>query len=335
MAAHDGCFSKPSYVSVNDPYISKRPQTVHKEQNERRNFTTSPPKFGQTASTLGPGPIDFKPAYVNDPYIDSYKLHARERMKNKAKFRTPNGFGYSSPMKKSSSTGDFYGSFTDQKTREYKSSGPPLPHNHMHLNFKKGSERNFLTQPSKRGGPGYSHRGFANTEISYKSEPYDEDKRIRRKERLQHIKAVGERKPFVSTAKRVDMFDAQEHAAVSKVFSEDGACLPVRKPSSEGLTPIQYTEKNRAKTATGIFRPSSPPKLGTMASTFTGFPDHMPEPFDEKITRQAKLPDRLKPHAVQVSRLPEALQERKPFIPPTVPKSGLMKSTAKMGLHVK
>jgi len=333
---YDGSFSRSSFVSVDDPYIEKRPLTVHKDHQEKRNFTTNPPKKGQTASTIGPGPIDFKAAYVGEPFVDEYKIHARHRAKNKEKFRNPAGFRYSSPMKKSSSTGDFYGSFLehDERTKTHINPGPLLPKDYMHLTFKTGNEKNFLTSPSKRGGPGYPGRLLNSPDTEYKPEPFDELQRRAHDSRLEHHKMVGERKPFVSTSKRLDMFDAYDHAAISKVYSEDGAVLPARQNSGVGLSPMQLTAKRRAQTATGVFRPSSPPKIDTMHSTFSGFPEHMAEPFNEKLYREAKIPDRLKPHAAQLAKLPATLKERKPFMPPTIPKSGVIKSTAKMGLNV-
>ncbi|CAM9836775.1 unnamed protein product, partial [Heterosigma akashiwo] len=54
-----------------------------------------------------------------------------------------------------------------------------------------------------------------------------------------------------------------------------------------------------------------PPKTCVIESTFTGFPKFMSEPYDEKGVRAAQKPDRLKPIAVQVEKLPDNIKERK------------------------
>uniref|UniRef100_A0A7S3Y7S7 Cilia-and flagella-associated protein 96 n=1 Tax=Heterosigma akashiwo TaxID=2829 RepID=A0A7S3Y7S7_HETAK len=256
-------------------------------------------------------------------------------MRNKAKIRTPNGFRFSSPMKKSASSGDFEGTFYDERSKQYKDQGPLLPHHHQHINFKKGSERNFLTSPLRKGGPGYPARGFGGTDIEYKPEPYDRRRQLARQESALHRKAVGERRAFVSTARRIAQFDDQDHASVSKVYTEDEGCLPPKPDPAAGLTPMEATTTAlEAQRKLGVFRPSSPPKTCVIESTFTGFPKFMSEPYDEKGVRAAQKPDRLKPIAVQVEKLPDNIKERKAFMPSAIPKTGLVKSTAKMGLHV-
>jgi hypothetical protein len=49
--------------------------------------------------------------YEGEKHIDSCKVLSAQRMQGKQAFLTPNGFKHSSPLKKSSSAGDYNGSF--------------------------------------------------------------------------------------------------------------------------------------------------------------------------------------------------------------------------------
>jgi len=281
-------------------------------------------------------------------------------MQNKSKFRTPNGFTYSSPMKKSASSGDFHGSFTSEKQKAHVPPGPLVPHNYMHKTFKLGAERNFLTSPPKKAGPGNPARGFNNTDIAYVPDDYDAANKLARSQRRNHVQLVGERRAFVSTCKRTDAFDAHAHCSASTIYSANDP--KILKPPRDPLAPLNPRQRvmARAQTAQGtlslersaasimgstggstkgaedkppIFRPSSPPKAGTMYSTFTGFPEHMQEPYNEKKVRNACKPDRLLPMADNVG-MSASVRDRKPFSPSHGPKSGLMPSTVTKSLYI-
>ena len=103
----DGSFGKTMPLCVGDPYHDPKMSGTHGVSKGQRQFLTTPGKKGQTANAVGYGPLEFKTLFSGgkDQYEDPHKMHVKERLKNVRGNRTPNGFMYSSPMKRSTSQG--------------------------------------------------------------------------------------------------------------------------------------------------------------------------------------------------------------------------------------
>ena len=134
----------------------------------------------------------------------------------------------------------------------------------------------------------------------------------------------------MSTTKRFECFDSNDHCAASKIYSLEG----VRLRAPDKLDTV--TPKERAVLVADdfkIFKPSSPPKAGHNG-TLNAFTEHMPDPFSEKTVRRAAMPGRRLPVAEATAGMKEALRERKPFRPSSTPKTSVVKSVATMNLRV-
>jgi hypothetical protein len=94
--SRDGGFSDPSFVSVGDPYTTRKPKD-RGLGGDFKPFLTCPPKKGQTAATLGPGLRKFDG--IGGEYAEPYKLEAKRRIENTSKFVKPSGFTFSSPAR--------------------------------------------------------------------------------------------------------------------------------------------------------------------------------------------------------------------------------------------
>ena len=93
----------------------------------------------------------------------------------------------------------------------------------------------------------------------------------------------------------------------------------VRKKKGDG-------DKEEAK----AFRPSSPTKEGgPIYGTFSKYPVHETDPFDEKKILKASMSGRLMPMATQFEHMDEKLRDRRPWTPSSPAKQMFVKSTMK------
>lgn len=301
----DYLFSKPSFNCVGDPFVDPQPNPFTRSIPGLRQLHTAPPKRGQTANTIGYGPLQFVPAYLQgkDPYTDTYKVHAKARQMSSRQFRTPTGFAYASPMKRSSSPGDAAGTF-----------GGSIEHV-PDCGVKKKPEpntlRNVQAVPSKRGGCGVAGILIGGKELEYVGCDYDALAKKLKYERQMHRARVGGRRPFSSVTRPRDYFHPT-------IFTDDargarrGSTAP-SKPTRDGH----------------VFRPSSPSRSG-YNSTLTPFPETVPEQFDDHERRRAILPDRRHPVKDAFKDVPVTLRDRKPFRPSSGPRSAVTRSIAVM-----
>ena len=89
----DGSFGKATPLCLGDPYSDPAMRGTHGESKGQKQFLTTPAKKGQTANSVGYGPLEFKTLFAEgkDPYEDPHKMYAKMRMKNREHHRTPNG----------------------------------------------------------------------------------------------------------------------------------------------------------------------------------------------------------------------------------------------------
>jgi len=327
----DGSFGAPSFNCIGDPYHDPK-YSAHGESKGQRQFLAVPSKTGQTASSIGYGPSNFKALYdgsggSRESYEDGHKKYARERLAARKKWRTPNGFGYSSPMKASSSPGDITGTFNNT----YEHIAPKVESKARRQKKTEFSQKQMLVHPQEKGGCGYSS-GYVGGKIpTYVHHEYDAGAVTTKKERELHIAKTGDRRTFISTSKRLDAFDAMDHCAASKVYSTDVA--PMGPSDFEKMTP-----KDRAALVAEsrkIFKPSSPHKH-TMTSTHSGtlnpFPEYKADPVSPRTLRLANTTIRRQPMKDATAKLSEKMKSRPPYMPSAGPKSGLQKSVMMMNL---
>lgn len=274
-----GLFSPPITTAVGDPYRDpSKFSAPHGTTKGVRQFSV--------ASGI---PGTFNRLYEGEVHIEPSKMLARDRLKGKEKFLLPTGFRYSSPLKKSASLGDYYGTFTK-----------PLPHMPDGTGGQRGKRepvkefapKKIYTQPPKKAsGSQAATPKICFTEIEYIPSPYDAAMNTEREfHRIEKEKMNG-RPPF-------------------KVSVED----PLAKSLSEGseASPFDQTisrrpaSPKRPGTADGgdsehrAFRPSSPSKTGSAPyGTIGEYPAHLADPYDEKRIRSATQSTRLLPMATQ------------------------------------
>lgn len=342
---NDGGFAVTTSHGVGDPYQDPKRPTVH-ESKGKRQFQTSNPKVGQTADNWGEGNRTFLRLSEKEPYQDPHRREQTQRLQNRAKNRTEFGFKFSSPMKVSSTPGDYSGSFTVN-----------IEHFSEDTYGKRGvrqkiteptEKKNILTTPMKKGGFGYvgtclssgikaREAGFGN-EYEYKGDPYDASKELRKKELAAHKEAIGERKAFRNMQHSVDVFDsAGQFTSASAVYTWDDKCSMKPPPPEESMTPkerVEATADGVLKEGYKAFVPSSYTKTGEN-STFERFPQYKHNPYSEKILRRTMMPERHHPvkEVMQSHGLSEALLERKPFRPNSFQKSKLTPGTCLMGIN--
>jgi hypothetical protein len=263
-----GLFSQPSYISIGDTF-EKRAATVGKEEkkdyarHQGKQFTTSPPKRGKVGTKVFFD--EFKPLYQTEKFEDpgtSQKEYGKEQKKKNI---VPRPFAPSSPSKKNSGLGAYYGTigtkFEHQVEYEVqKKEDKPKPVEH--------EKRNFVTSPSKRGTYGVPHSTIGPS-FEYKSDPYDFQRETDLKENADKLKKrIGA--PFKGTSHPLDFFDTHKNVAASTIYATDEKAL---SPKKEKPSEDKKVEKP--------FKPSSPPKRG-FNSTFTPFPEYKTDPFEQK-----------------------------------------------------
>jgi len=324
MATYDGTFHAPIFNL--EKWVPPNSRSSHGEMKGAKPFLTAPPKKGQTASTLGPGPRDFKRLFEEEPYVEPSKLFVKDRKKSRQKFITSNGFRYSSPMKKSSSSGDYYATFSG-----------PMDHLDDGTYDRKGRKekveveikRNICTRPMKNGTFGFPNI-LIGEDYNYIESPFELKMIKDKEERELKKKKCGERKPFSSMCRPREYFDVQDHVKASQIFSTDESCIPPPEDPDKDKLPRERVE-SKIKYKYGTFRPNSPTKKGPLG-TFSKFPLHTSCPYDEKKLRRALLSVRRHPLKSAMAGCSDAIKERKAFLPSSGTKTMLTRSPAIMSL---
>lgn len=134
-----GLFSAPTTNATVDPYIDKA-TIAGRPHGSSKGLA----QFGVNKGIPG----KFNRLYEGEVYVGAAKQASIDRLKGREKFLTPSGFRHSSPIKKSSSKGDFFGTFR-QKAPLYESDGT-YGQRGKRVALKESGPKNFYTNPPRK-----------------------------------------------------------------------------------------------------------------------------------------------------------------------------------------
>lgn len=244
-------------------------------------MVTNPPKKGATPD------VCFERKYASlsmgDKYIDPGSREKQERLQQSKKKITEQGFRYTSPSKKSSGLGNYYGCFCEKA---------PPKHETEYIVIKKGElpekvapqPRNIMTGPAKKGTYGFTGTTLGKgDEYRYISDPFDGSKK-RQEAKENAKKIIGA--AFKASCRRIEYFDGHPNVGVSKVYSLDKP-LPARK--------AEPPKKEHAITVP--FKPSSPAKTG-YTGTLTKYPEYKEDPYEAKAKAEREARAKNKPSVI-------------------------------------
>jgi|UniRef100_A0A7S4CZ55 hypothetical protein len=273
-------FSVSSYNTIGDEYDKKIPVS---DRVRGKQMVTNPPKKGATPDVCFEK--KFASLSLGDKYIDPGTLEKQDRLQQSKKKLTQEGFRYTSPSKRSSGLGNYYGCFMEKA---------PYKHETEYVVLKKGElpekvaaqPRNIMTGPAKKGTYGFSGTTLGKgDEYQYISDPYDAGKKKEAAEAKEGgKKLIGP--AFKASCKRVEYFDSQPNVAASRIYSLDKP-LPARKPDAP--------KKDVAITVP--FKPSSPSRRG-VAGTLTKYPEYKEDPYEAKEKAERDERKKNKPSVV-------------------------------------
>jgi hypothetical protein len=270
-----GLFSPPISNAIGDPYRDRSKYGTHGTSKGVRQFGVSVKGIPGSLNRL----------YEGEEHIDASKISARDRLKGKEKFLLPTGFRYSSPLKKSGSLGDYYGTFTKPIAHLPDGTGGTRGPRQAVKDF---APKKIYTQPPKKAsGSQAATPHICFTEIEYVPSPYDAALITERElHRLEKEKVNG-RPPFKVSVEEV----------LAKTLSEDASPFDQsQRPQSPNRRPATADSAGEHR----AFRPSSPGKVGGAPyGTIGEYPAHLADPYDEKRIRSATQSTRLLPMATQ------------------------------------
>jgi hypothetical protein len=162
MSYQGGLFSAPLSNGIGDPYLDRGKASsagIHNSKGVRQ--------FGISRGIPG----QFNRLFEGENHIETAKIFAKDRLKGKEKFLTPSGFKHSSPLKKSSSLGDYCGTFTKPFPHipegDYGIRGPREA-------IKEFAPKNIYTAPPRKAcGAQATTPKICFTEIEYVTTPFD------------------------------------------------------------------------------------------------------------------------------------------------------------------
>lgn len=263
-------FSQPSYLSIDDPY-EKRMAVSSRFLGSQ--FKTNPPKKGTTPDVL------FDPKHKalseNDKYLDPGAADKKGRTERDKLKLTPEGFKYSSPPKRATGLGAYYGCFNERK---------PFAHEAEYQVIKRGDipsrpkaqPKNIITSAPHKGTYGCVGTTLSKgEEYKYTPDPFDGHVKATQQESKESSKKMlaGSWKPVVRST---FTFDSHPNVAASKVYTIEKALPPIKKePPPKPFIAAQP------------FKPSSPPKRGVQG-TIGKMPEHKDDVYGrhEKVSRE-------------------------------------------------
>lgn len=273
-------FSQTSYNTIGDEYDKKIPVS---DRVRGKQMITCPTKKGATPDVCFEK--KFASLSLGDAYVDPGTIEKQDRMLQAKKKLTSEGFRYTSPSKKSSGLGTYYGCFSEKA---------PFKHETEYVVLKKGElpekvsaqPRNITTGPAKKGTYGFVGTTLGKgDEYQYISDPYDAGKEKQANEAKEGAKKlIGP--AFKAACKRVEYFDSHPNVAASKIYSLDKP-LPARKPEppkKEVQIPIP-------------FKPASPSKRG-ISGTLTKYPEYKEDPYEAKEKAEREERKKNKPAVI-------------------------------------
>lgn len=316
-----GTFSWPPSHGIGDPY--DKPKQTDMRLRGVRNFSAGPvPKHEihkdykrlyevrrAPGHPVTPGPPPRSPARAHaamardratapraharaqgEKWMSDFERSRKHSLEEKKKNLTDHGFKYSSPNKKSSGLGNYYGTIGAKfhHAGEFdggKTDGPPDPVDH--------ESRQMMTMPSKKGRfntpgilfgapqpKGVPHK--LGKEFEYYSEPYNLARKLEMDARAKS-KALRQPQPFKGMSHSLDYFDQTRTVAASTVYA------PVDMPA----------KKEKPEVKVHVEKPWYPAKAkGAADGSLNKFPEHLPDPEQERW--QAEL-DRKRAEAANLA----------------------------------
>lgn len=267
-----GVFSYPGSIDIEDEYT--KPSKQHSRYGGKQMVVQ-----GDVLGNLPDAMIDknFKRLSENDVYIDPGSLERRERAARKERNVSEKAFLPSSPAKKSSGKGTYYGCISP--AQEYMHDNDP---DAVKPPPDTNGPKNFLCSPAKKGGYGTTGTSIGHVP-EYESEPYLNSRILEKDERIAAREKIV--KPFVSSGRGGGLFHTDVYAY------EPGPVMRERtKPP-----PIEKAFKSPGKGKSGH------------NCTLSAFPEYMPDPFEEREAIEkaekaaAKPPGIFKPGSVPKS----------------------------------
>uniref|UniRef100_A0A7S4C2H8 Cilia-and flagella-associated protein 96 n=1 Tax=Chrysotila carterae TaxID=13221 RepID=A0A7S4C2H8_CHRCT len=276
-----GTFSTPSFGGVGEPYTDKRPAD---SRVKGKQFTTNQPRRGQTGDNWNRGTgrkADWNVLFEGEKYADPHTADRKSKNEERAKHLTPDGFKYTSPSKKNTGLGNYYGTIGAKFSHEPE-------YNVLNKEMKPPAvapqPRQMLTSPMKRGshltpgiafGPPPTADGVRKKEYFHLTDEYNRAHAAEQAQRKHHEEMRGGRPPFRAMSRSLDFFDSHKSVAASKVYTEDPP-VPARELKSANSSPKPAVP----------FYPSRAPRSGRLG-TFEPFPKYQEDPLEEKL-KQAR-----------------------------------------------
>jgi len=260
-----GTFSWPPSHGIGDPYDKAKGSDAR--LRGVRNFAGGPVSKQEIYK-------DYKRLYEGEKWTSDFERSRKHAVAEKQKNLTPDGFKYSSPNKKSSGLGNYYGTIGAKHAHagEYdggKNDGPPDPVMH--------EPRQMMTMPPKKGRfntpgilfgapqpKGVPHK--LGKEFDYYSEPYNLARKLEMDARMKS-KALRQPQPFKAMSHSLEYFDQTKTIGASKVYE------PVEMPA----------KKEKPETKVHVEKPWYPAKAKAAADGgLNKFPEHMADPETER-----------------------------------------------------
>mmetsp|Transcript_21117 Transcript_21117/g.30529 ORF Transcript_21117/g.30529 Transcript_21117/m.30529 type:complete len:316 (+) Transcript_21117:123-1070(+) len=308
MPYQGGLFSPPITNSVGDPYYDKAKHSLSSHGSSK----------GLRQFGVGKGiPGKFNRLYEGETHIDNAKVLAAQRLKGRQGFLTPNGFSHPSSLKKSSSVGDYNGTFT--KPYQHMPEGRHEPRNKPREAKKEIAPRKIYTNPPRKATGGQASTPKIHfTETEYVASEYDAYENKERELHRTSRELMDGKPPF-----KVSVEDI-----LGKPLSDEDKPAVSTKPFTSPISRPHTTQTAKGDGESKAFRPSSPSKAGgPLYGTFSEYPAHLADPYDEKKIRTAMLSTRLLPMVQQEDMLDEKIKDRRAWAPSSPPKAMYTRST--------
>eukprot|EP00162_Nutomonas_longa_P009892 comp19560_c0_seq1/m.37305 comp19560_c0_seq1/g.37305 ORF comp19560_c0_seq1/g.37305 comp19560_c0_seq1/m.37305 type:complete len:317 (-) comp19560_c0_seq1:41-991(-) len=273
-----GLFSRPSYLSLGDPYDKKGQRDA---RYIGKQFLGSVPKAGKTLDSFFEK--KFTPLFRDEKYMEP-SAYERQMRSKAAQSNLGGPWKPSNPPKEQSGSGSMYATMGPLPPHEpeYRVSmpgdGPVLPDSTVH--------KNFVTNPARKGGPGTATRYVGQPPPGYESAPAKDEDAARTKARLEAKKKMLAG-PFRSMVTPPVVFDN------NKVFS----------PAPE----IVRKKSKRARSSNSI--PTKPlhgpwkypafvsERQNLHDTTFSPFPKYESDPIDQMEKKAKARENKLQPIA--------------------------------------
>jgi len=287
-------FSEGAYVTIDDKYDKR---VAPDSRYRAKQFTTSPPKRGKTNDvTFQP----FSPLMVGEKYVNANAEERKYRAKQKEMNIVPAPFKPSSPPKRSTGLGTYFGTIGPKWQHECDHDTDKSPRS----KFSGRTEgRNITTSQPKKGTYGVpgtnigvyggkaGNKGVVG-EYEYKGEPYDLARQAEQAAKKRMDAAKIDNKAFKpSSPPKKGTYGVPGTTIFAHKYNTIGGNQGVcgeytywsEGKGDKGPIVRPKTEESGLKP----FRPSHPPRAGYNC-TISPFPEYKGDPLGERIAREKK-----------------------------------------------